>query len=311
MNYDSVIDATHNWISAKRVFWFIIFFCLSLPVLVMVPWVIEEQWVYAPLIPLVYLLFDLMYLCLIVGLLALTQWCLKQKNFSFQEISIGRIVDTVFLVLVEMWFVLVWNLHRAYRFTQLLLLIGIPLLYYYSLYNATGFIQWALALFIVLYAAMVFYNAIRVCFSVIIFYNKDVSIVEAVKDSWALTHRRFWHTLLGLLLSIAALFVLFAFIMIVLGALTNLVLLAFFTAPIAYSVTIKAVFPFALAPAVIGYYFAVIEIYAQLSKERSSGTKIRHALARRAIAAPRRSFAGKKAVRAKSKSKAKPKKRRR
>ena len=304
MDYDEIISGAFSWISLQKVAWFLIFFWLSFPVLVWVPQAIEKQMFETEMMALVYFLYDVMYVCAIIGFISLTQACLGEKRLSPQTLSLPKFIDTIFLVFVEAWFALVWNLNRRLRVPQLLLLIGIPLLYWYWLFDASLLPSLVLALFVWAYVSLVVYSCVRFCFSMMSFYHKDVSIVGAAKESWALTHNRFVEAISAIILSIGTAVVLFSITVIVLGAIANLVLLMFFTEPVAYGLAVRAATMFAFAPAILAYHYAVTNVYFQLVREGQSSATIRKILARKVLSkrgashahlVPKRSFAKKKA----------------
>ena len=298
MDYDKVIRAAYNWFSLKDVAWFLVFFWIAMPILVFLPSLIEKQFYGALATPLVSVLYIVIYLSVIVGFIALLQNCLQHKNLAAKRLSPRRFVRTVALVFVELFYIFVWNLHRPYRVPQLLLIIGSGILYIYSRTQPTLFIVSALILFLLVYLVIVIYNSIRISFSMLVFYNKDIpSLKDVVKESWALTHRKFPKVFFALLFSVICLAVIFVIIAVILGGLSYLVLLNYLIPPLAYKFSMSVGMLFALAPVLLGYYYAVIEIYSQLEKEHASSKHIKHYLSRRVLAvrAPvRRSFAKKK-----------------
>ena len=312
MNYDEIISSAFAWISLKKVAWFLVFFWLSFAVLFLVPQAIQKQAFSSIGVTFVYSLYTIMYICALIGLISLVQACLGEKRFSAQKMSITRVIDTIFLVFVEMWFVWVWNLNKRLRVPQILLLIGASFLYWYWLFDSAVIPSIILALFVWAYVSLVVYNWVRICFSMLCFYSKEQSIVGAAKDSWALTHNRFVETISATILSIGTALVLFAIAVVVLGAIANLVLLLFFTAPIAYGLAMSAATLFALAPALLAYQYAMTNVYAQLRRESQSSATIRKLLAKKVLSkkstyhahiTPKRSFAKKKIKKAKKKRK--------
>jgi len=279
MDYDKIIGATYTWFSLKKLAWFLIFFWLSFFALVFVPVAIQIGWYVQDVIWVVNTLIGVMYLALILALIVLTCHTLEHKSLNVQKLSVGKVIDTIFLVIVELWFIFVWNIHKAYRTTQLLLLFGIPLLYFYTITGQSVFISISLIVFLVCYLALIIYNSIRLLFSVTVFYNHDFTIKQTIKESWHLTHKKFWKIIFGLIFSFAALFVLFAVISMILGAIVHLILLNYFTNVLAYKIAVNFATIFALAPVVVGYYFSIIEIYAQIKKEAHSSRRIKRLLA--------------------------------
>jgi hypothetical protein len=295
MDYDKIISATYNWFSLDKLMWFLVFFWLSFFVLVFVPLAFRINWFAQSSLWVINSLVGIIYLVLILMLMVLTSHTLKHNKFDAKDISFTRIIDTIFLVFLELWYIFVWNLHKAYRVTQLLLLFGLPLLLVYSLAVKSLFIDLALLIFAIGYGIIVVYNSIRLIFSVMLFYHKDLKIKKAIKEAWHLTHKKFWKILLGVILAIAALFVVFAIITIVFGAIVHLILLNFFTNPIAYELAVSFSSILALAPVLVGYYFAMTEMYSQLIVEDHSSRRIKRILAGRVISPRKKQLKKKKA----------------
>ena len=283
MDYDRIINFTYNWISLKKVIWFLVFFWLSLPVLFVIPWALEKQFFTESVGWIIYILYAIIYVGIIMGFISLTCACLGQKKLDCQSPTGARFIDTVLLVFFELWHIFIWNIHRSHRFTQLLLLAGMPLLYFYYLFNPTGVITAALILFTGLYLLMVIHNSVRLFFTVTIFYNKKVSKKEAIMECWDLTHHRFTLTFFSIILVLGVVFVMFAVIAILLGAIINLILISSFNPSIAYGVAQNIAILFALGPAIISYYFGVIEVYTQLEKERKSSLRIKRIFTRKVL----------------------------
>ena len=283
MDYDRIISATYTWFSLKKLAWFLVFFWLSFFSLVFVPVAIGIGWYSQEVLWVVNGLIGIMYIALIIALVVLTCHTLNHKAFNVEKLFVSKFIDTLFLVILELWYILVWNIHKAYRVTQLLLLFGIPLLYGYSLSVQSMFINIALIIFLICYLAIIIYNAIRLLFSVTVFYNHNFTIKKTIKESWHLTHKKFWNILIGLIFALAALFVLFIVISLIFGAILHIILLNYFTNALAYKIAVNFAQIFALAPVIVGYYFAVIEIYAQIRQEAHSSRRIKRILARRVV----------------------------
>ncbi len=285
MDYDAIINSTYKWISIKKVIWFLIFFWLAFPVIFLVPSMLQMNFFSVWIVTAVALLYDVMSIALIVSFLVLITACLEKKNLRTKKVSLTRFIDTIFVVIIKLWYVFVWSMHKSYRYTQLLLLVGTALLSYYFYYSfgQKDILLALLLIFAAGYLITVIYNSVKLCFSVIVFYNKDVSVKGAVKESWHLTHRKFWQILLGLIFSAGTLLVLFIVVCLVLGSILNIILLLYFIPPVAYAISSKAVMLFALAPVLVGFCYSVIEIYSQLEKHRASTRTIKHFLARKVL----------------------------
>ena len=210
MDYDKIIDSTYSWFSLKKLFWFLVFFWIAIPILFVVPWALEQQYFDESVNWLVYLLYLVIYIGIIVGFVTLTCACLNYKKLNSKVLDKKSLIYTFALVFLELFYVFVWNIHKTYRFTQLLLLLGIPLLYFYYIFNPTLIILVSVLVFYILYVLMVIHNAVRLFFTVTIFYNKGLSKNEAIKECWELTHNKFVVTFFSILLVVGVVFVMFA-----------------------------------------------------------------------------------------------------
>ena len=185
--------------------------------LLLLPQAIEQYNLFNPeLLPIVFFLYDIMYLAVIVGFIALTQYCLSERNIKTPAFRPVNVVDIVLLVLVEMFYVLVWNLHAQFRYIQTLLLISTGLLYYYYTLVPTVFVLNIFALCATAYFILVVYNAVRLFFTTTLFCNKEGGIKESVEAAWAMTHNKFPETITSILLILILVFVLFSFAVLVL-----------------------------------------------------------------------------------------------
>jgi hypothetical protein len=283
MNYDKIIDATYGWLSLEKLVWFILFFWLALPVFFLVPPAMELGFFYYKLTWVVEALYAIMYLAILLGLMLLTCSCLNHKKINANKISITRYIDTIFLAFLELWYVFVWNIHKSYRFTQILLIIGIFLLSYYESISQSLFGSFALVLFLIGYGAIVIYNVIRLSFSMMVFYSKKVSLNGAINESWHLTHKKFWKILGAYLFVIAASFALFIVVSVILWFLAYLLLSNYFIVAVVQKLASLFSSLFALAPAMIAYYFGVTEIFYQLNIHHESNNKIKNILANRVL----------------------------
>lgn len=284
MNFDRVIEASYKCFSLKNHLWFLLLFWIAFPVLVIVPWAIEKGFFGVSIQPLVLILYELIYLAVIFGFVVLTTVFLCQKRVDAPKITFKKFLLTFPLVFVELWYLFVWNLKDKYvRFTQILLILGIPLLYFYYLSVPSTLIYYSLVIFLFAYILLVIYNFTRLLFSVPIFYSKNVSIFRAPKESWYLTHDKFGSTLVALILALGMISIIFLFMGLVLAIITNFILSNFFISRISYDLSLRGAYLFALAPAVICYHSAITEIFSQLLREKESSSRIKNILARRVL----------------------------
>ena len=212
MNYNKIIGSAYSWISLDKLVWFLIFFWISLPLLMFLPSTISQYGLFGKsAIIVVNLLYFVIYLAVILGLVALTQQCLEERRIPIVNLSIKKMLSIVLLVFVEAFYSLVWSMSSHFRIIQILLLIATGLMYYYYTLMQTSFVQLLFALCATAYFILVIYNVVRIFFSTSLYCNKDLSIVEAVKESWAMTHNKFYETMTSIMLCIALVFILFSF----------------------------------------------------------------------------------------------------
>ena len=298
MNYGRILASAYSWLSLSKVIWFLVFFWLSIPVLMFLPQVVQNG-AYSPsLIPLIYGLYDLLYLALIIGIVFLIQDCFHDKKLKVPTFGLLKVVKTFLLVFVEMFYIFVWNLHARFRLVQILLLIASAVLaFYYSLVQS-GDLLFAFTLCFAAYLMLVIYNIIRVFFSTSVFFSKEIGLKDAVKGSWDITHGKFYDTACALGFSILIAFIIFCFISLALGLITTLVLGFFFINSVATDLGFRFASLFALAPAIVAYHYAMSEVFFQLRAHKSSSMTVKRILARKVLSKghslPVRKFAKKK-----------------
>lgn len=283
MDYDSIVDASHNFFSLKKLVWFLVLFWLAFPVLVFVPWAIEKNYFLITLEPIVMILFAVMYSCVFFGLIFLLQHSFFNKKIGFSNLSIKKSLMVVPLVFVEMFYVFIWNLHKPFRFTQILLLLGIPLLYYYRLVLFDPLIYAAFTTFFFFYIILVIHNFVRLIFTVPLYFVKDETIFESPKSSWVLTHKKFNNVFIALVLILGVLFIIFSIFYLIFSFISYFILSFFVLPRIANELSIISGIIFALAPVLVAYYSSFTELFNQLLKEVESSNKIKSILSKKVL----------------------------
>lgn len=283
MNYDAIINSTYNWFSLQKLVWFLAFFWISIPLFVFFYYGLEMGLFVKERIWFVNSLYFIIYFALFVGFFVLTYHCLKKKNLDAKDISITKFFDGILLVLMQLWHIFVWNIHKPYRITQLLILFGLPLLWFYSSYLNNWFVNYSLFLFGLFYFVFVLYNWIRTSFSLTYFLSHDCSIKYAINESWKMTHKKFLKTLFAYFIIFASISVLFIAGILIFGAVVSLLLLNYFVPSIANNLALLVAFFVVIAPILISYYFAYIELYSQLFIQNKTSIKIKNLLADRIL----------------------------
>jgi hypothetical protein len=298
MNSGKIVSAAYSWISAERVLWYLLFFGISIPFLLLFPQIFEKNY-FGVARSIAVVFYDILYLAVILGVLLLIQFCLTSKKEQVKKLSVTKVIDAIFLVFVELFYALVWNIHFPFRAIQFLLIIASALVYYYYTIIQTELLLTVSYLCFTAYFILVVYNAIRIFFSTTAFCHKGLSLKDSVKESWNITEGKFYEIFssggLVVLLSVA----LFLFLAISLGTIASLMLKYFFVDSVALSLGFRAGIAFALAPAIIAYHYAMIEVYLELSNHKSSEATVKRLLANRVLA-PKR-FAAKAKPKAKKK----------
>ena len=283
MNYKKIVNSAYSWISLDKAIWYLVFFCISVPVLLMLPQAFEQGVYSSSTIPIAMVLYSVLYISLILGLIVLIQFLLSQKNLSVSKMTIRKLIDLFFLAFLELFYVFVWNLNSSFRLIQSLLLVAAALVFYYStviVNEATFSLAW---LCLSAYFILVIYNFARVIFSTTIFCEKEVWIKDAIKESWALTEHRFYDVFSSLALIFVLSFIFASFIVIALGTFASLILSYFLIDPLAMSLGFRIATAFALGPALIVYHCAFIEIFSQLSSKHETTSRVRRILAHKVL----------------------------
>jgi len=298
MDYRAIIRSSVSWISADKIAWFIAFFWISLPFLVLMPSIFEKNVIYTELTkPIAFALYDVLYFVFLLGIIVLIQHALASKREPICEISFEKLFSLFFLVFYEMVHIFLWSLHASYRVLQLLFLIASILGVFFYAYYPSGLSFWLLYALLTGYFFFVVYNSLRLFFSTTLFFSRDTSSKSALFDSWALTHSKFKKVVRVVFLIFIICFLLFAFIIVALGAFTSLLLGFFFIDSIAMLIGFRAAFAFALGIVIIAYHFCVAEAYSQLFVHAESSSRIKRILAKKVLSSskyPMRKLAKKK-----------------
>ncbi len=287
MDFSKIANSAYSWISLKKAVWFIVFFWVALPFIFFLPQAFQKGMIYSSVTrPVAFVLYDLLYATLVLGVIVLMNQCLvEKKSVKHVDFCAGKILQIIALVFVEVFHILVWNLNAFFRKAQLLLLIAfVLLLYYYSLVQSEllMLLLWLLG---TAYFILVVYNAVRLFFSTSVFIQNcsSMGVVDAVKESWALTHNKFNATLYSIVLSLFLAFILFAFVTIALGALGAIILQFFVINPVALNLAFSISPAFGLGIALVAYHYMVAEAFSQLHSHSQASSSIKRILANRVM----------------------------
>lgn len=285
MDFREIARSSYSWVSKGSIVWFLVFFWVSLPFIIILPQFFQSGLVYSGSLKSIALaLYNVLYVILFLGVIALINFAVSKRDYFDFKVRARNVVDLVFLVFVELFYIFVWNINIRFRKLQLLFLVASALLclVLISTDNIVALVLFSWAL--LGYFALVIRNAVMLFFSTSILINKpDISLKEAVRESWALTHSRVALAFSSILIAFAIAFLIFVFITLALGAVAAIALSYFFINSIALSMGFKIAAAFSLGVALVAYHFMIAEIYSQLHIHRHVSTKIRHALARRVL----------------------------
>jgi hypothetical protein len=312
MDFSKVVSSAYSWISLKKVIWFIVFFWVSLPCIFILPQAFQKGLIFSNITrPVAMVLYDLLYVTLVLGIIVLMNHCLVEKKSSKGfDFGARKVLDVIFLVFVEMFYVLVWNINSFFRKAQLLLLIAFILLLYYFSMVQTELLSYLLWLLGTAYFILVVYNGVRLFFSTSVFIQKSATlgIVDSVKESWALTHNKFNESLYSIVVSVFLAFILFAFVTIALGGLGSVILQFFVINPVAMSLAFSVSPAFGLGVALIAYHYMVAEAFTQLHSHAEASSQIKHILANRAMKGSHKAVVVRRPLAKKAKAKKKSRK---
>lgn len=285
MDFDGIVRSAYSWISVGKVIWFVAFFWISLPFIIILPQLFASGAVYSSVTkPLAILLYDVLYVALIIGVVLLIQHCLVAKREKISPLGVRKVIGLVFLVFVELFYVFVWNINAKLRNIQLLLVISSALLGYLFIASMDWVVLVLFSWSLLAYSALAIRNFVMLFFSTSIFCNKDfLGIKGSIKESWAITHGRVADTFSAIIVSLFLAFVLFAFVTLALGAVSSLFLRFFFIDTISISLGFKVSMAFGLGIALIAYHFMIADVFTQLERHRAASNGIKKILARRVL----------------------------
>jgi len=285
MDYHKIVSSAYSWMSIDKAKLFLLFFWISLPFLIILPYIFEKNLVYSTSTkPIAMALYAILYFTLFLGLVVLIQYCLKKKNERIAQMDLKKIFGLIKLVFLEGFYVFVWNINSKLRISQLLLLIATGL--FFLLVSSFSNSLWVFALFISasIYALLVVYNFGRIFFSSTVFCSENTySIKEAIMHSWVLTNGKMIKSFSPILWVLVLMFLMFAFITLALGSFGAIFLKLFLIEPLAISIGFKVAAAFALAPCIIAYHYAIADVYSQLKNTHNSSTSIKRILAHRVL----------------------------
>ena len=298
MDFGRITGASLAWLHRKGVVWFLLFFWITLPVILFLPEIVASGAYSSVALPFVSAIYNALYVIVIIGLLVLIQFCLQQHRMPVRAFSLERLMGVIALVVMELFTVLVWGTVAAWRSLQLLLIIIGALLFYYLSVAQLSVFRWLFVIIALAYIILVVYNSVRLFFSSSVFASQNVSPRMALEEAMMLTRHRAFDTLKGIVVSVVLAFIVFFFLGLVVGTIASLVLTYFLIKPVALAWGIKIAIVVGFGPAILVYHSAIADVFAQLVARYAATAHIRKALSLRVLATkratPRRTFKKKK-----------------
>lgn len=281
MDYKKILFSTYSWVSIDKVKMFLLFFWISLPVLIILPSLFSDNLIYEGFSKVVAsILYAVLYLAFFLGFVFLIQGCLKSFHKSFYPFNFKKLRGLIELVFLELFYVLIWNVSSKWRVFQLLLIILNALLFVLSSLFPNSL--WLLAFYTSAsgLALLFSYNFGRIFFSSTIFFtNPNYSAKEAIFLSWKLTRVGVLKVFSPIIWVFVLIFLMFSFFTLALGSFAAIFLKIFLIESLAINFGFKLAAAFALSPCLIAYHYAIMEIYSQLSAVHESSYSIKRLLA--------------------------------
>jgi hypothetical protein len=294
MDYDAVIESTYKWALHGKAKIYLLFFFIMFLLIFVLGRMVEIFWGQFYFSYETEAIFsDIFYVAqalVFAGMVCLIRVSLKNSGFQTVKISVFKIVDVFFLQILELWYLLVWNLEKRYRVIQLLSLMGILLTSYTASVVRSELLTYSLIFLSIIYFLCVLYNSIRLLFPTLILINKGIKINDAILESWRLTYQREKEIFVALVFVLLFLFVFCAIASFFASAVANVVLLFFGlhtilgsspNADLELARHIGAAF--GVSVFIVGYWFAISKIYLQVVKHHDSSTRIKRILAWRVL----------------------------
>ena len=284
MDYGKVLESAYKWTGFKGVAWFAVFFLITVSITVIIPLMLRQGIFFdEPSIPVVQVLYAFNAVVLFVGSVALIEFILKANNFKTQKVTPGKLLDTVFLLVLQVWYIFFWNLHKPYRLIQLLSLFVYTLaLFSLTIYN-NFFVALGASIFGLAYLIFLIHNCVRLSFSYFIFYNRPLNIKHSLHESWKITEGRVVEILFAFIVGELVIIAYGGVIIAIVAAIASAVLAPSLIPPVAYKVAMLVGALVAAGPMIVGEQFFIAEVYSQVELKHAIKKKVGRILARRTL----------------------------
>ena len=289
MDYEKVLDSTYKWVSFKGAVWYAVFFLITLSILSVVPLMIRQGIFFdEPSLPVVQVLYAFNIFVLFVGFFSLVEYILKANNFKTQKVTPGLLLDSLFILILTAWYILIWNVKREHRIIQLLVLF-VYVLSLFSLPYISGTLFGGVAaiaslLFGLVYLIFAIHNCIRLSFGYYILYNRKLSIKHALLESWKITEGRVFEILGAFVVGEVAVLVYGAVIVFIVASLVSVIIAPNFIPPVVYKLAMLIGGLIAAAPMLIAEQAFIAEAYSQVELKHAIKKNVNKILVRRTLA---------------------------
>jgi hypothetical protein len=284
MDYNKLIESTYAWVSFKGAFWFIIFFLISCSIIIFTPLMVNQGLFFNEAsISVVNVLYFFNLIVFFVAFFSLIEFVLDSNGFNTQKISIEKLLDSFFLLILFLWYVFIWNIHRPHRILQIISLFVSTFAFFSLTYYNNSIIAFAAIIFGLLYLEMVIVSCVKLSFGHLIFYIKKVSIKEALLDSWKISENRVGKMFTSYIVGGVTIIIFASIIIFVGGFFIDLLIGPSFIPPVSYKLSMFIASVFALAPIIIAKQALITEVYSQIKLKSEINRGVARILTKRIL----------------------------
>jgi hypothetical protein len=288
MDYNKILDSTYKWVSFEGVVWYVVFFLITVSILSVVPMMLRQGIFFdEPSLPVVQVLYAFNILVLFVGFFSLVEYILKANNFKTIKVTPEKLLDSLFLIILSLWYIFVWNIKREHRIIQLLVLFVYSFSLFSLFYFSGTFVELgvivASIVFGIIYLGFVIQNCIRLSFGYFIFYNRDMKIKDSLLESWKITEGKVFGILWAFIIGEVAVLVYGTIIIFIVASLVGAIISPNFIQPVTYKIAMIVGGLIAAAPVLIAEQAFIAETYSQVELKHAIKNKVNKILVRRTL----------------------------
>lgn len=284
MDYEKILGSTYKWVLAKGAAWFVLFFIISIAIFILVP-ILARQGIFfdEQSIPVVNVLYFFNTVILFIGFFALIEFVLKINGFSVQKVTLGKIIDSIFLMVLMAWYIFIWNIHKPHRLVQILSLFVSIFALFSIAYYSNLLVELSMIIFGAIYVAFVIKNFIRFSFSYFIFYDRKLTMKHALLESWKITENRVIDLFKVYIFGGGVILVIGLVIVFIIGSITSVFIYSSFIPPVVYRIAMLVGMLFASSPMLIATQACIVEAYAQINVKNEIKKSVENILVKRTL----------------------------